>query len=113
MQACRLGANPAGASPGSVSSSFGTSLLDNAPRDFTLNNSSKELVIEPMAADDAKSMLHVTSPGMYMNSLQAAGLELIDFRNLSEHLALFYDGMIDEVRLWQPGDCQLCVFVMI
>ena len=43
-------------------------------------------------------VLHVTSPGMYMHSLRAVGLELIDFRDLSEHLALFYNAMVDEAR---------------
>ena len=80
-----------GMSPGSVSSSVGTSLLDSAPRDFTLRDKS---VPEPA---DTK-LLHVTSPSMYMHNLKTVGLELIDFRDLSEHLSFFYEGMVDEVR---------------
>lgn len=49
-------------------------------------------------AAEAAEALHVSSPGKYVQTIQAVGLELIDFRDLSEHLSVFYDAMVDEVR---------------
>jgi hypothetical protein len=89
-----------GMTPGSVSSSVGTSLLDSAPRDFTMNGK-----VLPEPADS--KVLHVTSPGMYMHNLKASGLELIDFRDLSEHLSFFYEGMVDEARVFGSPDVVL------
>ena len=90
--ASRTRGSVCGASPASVASSFGTSLLDGAPRDLVAMGAKA-----PTKVDDVQG-LHVTSAGKYMKSLEAAGLELIDFRDLSKHLAPFYDAMVAEVR---------------
>lgn len=90
--ASRTRGSVCGASPASVASSFGTSLLDGAPRDLVAMGAKA-----PTKVEDVQG-LHVTSAGKYMKSLEAAGLELIDFRDLSKHLAPFYDAMVAEVR---------------
>lgn len=81
----------------SISSSYGQSMLEggSAMHDFHFNMGPKAQ--EAAEAAEAAEMLHVSSPGKYVQTLQAVGLELIDFRDLSEHLSVFYDAMVDEV----------------
>jgi hypothetical protein len=80
----------------SISSSYGNSLITSScPRDFSMGSS------RPKRTLGAKT-LHAQSPDMYLHNIAEAGLALVDYRDLSEHLTPFYSRMVAEVRLAKP-----------
>jgi hypothetical protein len=74
----------------SLASSYGTSLVSSAPCDFPMNGHGT------LKHPEGKA-LHASSPDMYMHNIADVGLQLVDYRDLSENLAPFYSGMVEEV----------------
>lgn len=90
----------------SISSSYGQSMLEGAGtmHDFhQFGMGPKGMDAEAGEAAEAAEALHVASPGKYVQTIQTVGLELIDYRDLSEHLSVFYDAMVEEVRARQSN----------
>ena len=46
----------------------------------------------------SKKTIHTSSPDMYVCNIQEAGLQLVEYRDLSDQLVPFYTRMCNEVR---------------
>lgn len=71
------------------SNSLATSFCSTSvPRDFPGDGSKKRL---------SKKTIHASSPDVYITNIKEAGLQLVEYRDLSDQLVPFYTRMCDEV----------------
>lgn len=78
-------------------SSLATSFCSTSvPRDFPANEKVKRL---------SKKTVHASSPDMYVCNIQDAGLQLVEYRDLSDQLVPFYSRMLDEVWFLVLNTC--------
>lgn len=80
-------------------SSIATSFCSNScPHDFPANEK-KHL---------SKKTIHASSPDMYVCNIQDAGLNLVEYRDLSDQLVPFYTRMCNEVCLSCYSHVSVC-----